>query len=100
MVRLSTDLTQTRLVVLTEHVPEPLMLLTHPVLQVLHRADQLVDLQHSNSLMRLQVNLTVRGQTHQAGFQGLELHLVQTSQATSPGLAAVMVETPSRVLFN
>jgi hypothetical protein len=46
--------------------------------------------------MRLQVNLTVRGQTHQAGFQGFELHPVQTSQATSPGLVAVMVETPSR----
>lgn len=70
--RLGAELTDIHLVGLTERLQELLVLLTHPVFQVLHRVNQFVDLQRSNSLVRLQVRLAVRGQTHQAGLEGLD----------------------------
>ena len=70
---LTTHLTQKLLVSLTEHLQEPLVIHADPFLQVLHWVDQLVDLQTGHSLVRLQVGLTVGGQTHQTGLQSPEL---------------------------
>lgn len=70
---LSAELAHALLLVPAEHFQQPLVLLTHPVLQVRHRLHQLVELQGGDRLMRLQVALAVRGQTHQAGLQSLHL---------------------------
>lgn len=74
VLRLGAELAHALLFVPAEHLQQPLVLLTHPVLQVLHRRDQLVELQGGHCLVRLQVGFTVRGQTDQAGLQGLHLH--------------------------
>ena len=70
---LGAELAHTLLFVPAEHLQQPLVLLTHPVLQVLRRLDQLVELQGGNSPVRLQVGLAVRGQTHQTGLEGRHL---------------------------
>lgn len=71
---LGAELAHALLFVPAEHLQQPLVLLAQSVLQVLHRRDQLVQLQGGHSLVRLQVGFTVRGQTDQAGLQGLHLH--------------------------
>lgn len=70
---LSAELAHTLLLIPAEHLQQPLVLLTHPVLQVLHRLHELVQLQGDHPLVRLQVGFTVRCQTHQAGFQCFHL---------------------------
>ena len=71
VIRHSAHLTHTHPVSFTEHLQRSLVLRTHPAFQVLHRIDQLVSSQACDSAMRLQVSLTVGGQTHQAGLQGV-----------------------------
>lgn len=71
---LGAELAHALLFLPAEHLQQPLVLLAHPLLQVLHRCDQLVQLQGGHSLVRLQVGFAVWGQTDQAGLQGLHLH--------------------------
>lgn len=70
---LDAETTHALLFIPAEHLQQPLVLLTHPVLQVLHRINQLMQLQGGDSLVRLQVSITVWGQTHQAGLLGPHL---------------------------
>lgn len=74
VLRLGAELANTSLVVPAEHLQQPLMLLAHALLQVLHRHHQLVEHQGGNSPMRLQVRFAVRCQTDQTGLVGLDLH--------------------------
>ena len=73
MVRLCTGLTHTHLFSLAEELQKSVVFLTHPLFQTVHRLDQPVSLQDCDSLMRLQVGVAVRGKTHEAGLQGLQL---------------------------
>lgn len=74
VLRLGAKLANTFVVVPAEHLEQPLVLLAHPLLQVLHWHHQLVEHQGGNSLVRLQVDFTVRRQTDQTGHVGLHLH--------------------------
>lgn len=73
VVRLCAQHTHTPLVAPAEQLQEPLVPFTHPVLQHCYRFNQLVNLQGGNSQVWLQVTLTIWGQTHKAGLQGLGL---------------------------
>lgn len=73
VVGLSAQHAHTPLVAPAEQLEEPLVPFAHPLLQRRHRFNQLVNLQVGNSQVWLQVALTVRGQTHEAGLQCLGL---------------------------
>lgn len=60
-------------IVSAKQLQQPLVLLADPLLQVLHWVHQLVPHQRGNPLVGLQVDYTVRGQTHQAGLHGPQL---------------------------
>lgn len=74
VVGLTAQQTDAHLFISAIKLQKPLMLLTDPLLQVIHWVDELVPRQGGNSLVRLQVVFAVRRQTHEAGLQGLELH--------------------------
>lgn len=74
VLRLGAELANASLVVPAEHLQQPLVLLAHPVLQVLHRRHQLVEHQGGDSVVGLQVRLAVRCQTDQTGLVSLHLH--------------------------
>lgn len=72
---LTAQQTDAHLLVPAEKLQDPLVLLAHPLLQVVHRVDQLVSHQGGNPLVGLQVGFTVRRQTHQTRHEGLELEI-------------------------
>lgn len=59
VLRLSAEVAHTLLLIPAEHLQQPLVLLAHPVLEVRHRRDQLVEPQGGDSLVGFQVGLTV-----------------------------------------
>lgn len=71
VVALGAQHTHTPLVAPAIQLQEPTVPFTHPVLQHCDRFNELVSLQGGNSQVRLQVTLTIWGQTHEAGLQGL-----------------------------
>lgn len=70
VLRLGAELAHAPLLVPAEHLQQPLVLLAHPLGEVLHRRDQLVKLQGGHVPVRLQVSSAVRGQADQAGLEG------------------------------
>lgn len=71
--------THTGLVFLAEELQQPLVLGTHPVLHVGHRFHQLVLGEPGG--VRLEVLVAVRGQAHEAGFDGFGAALAQANIA-------------------
>ena len=65
--------THTHLFSLAEELQKSVVFLTHPVFQSVHRLDQPMFLQASDSLMWLQVGLAERHKTLYAGLHGLLL---------------------------
>ena len=63
VVTLCAELTHTYLVSLAEELQKYVVFLTHPVFQTVHRLDQPMFLQASDSLMWLQVGLAERHET-------------------------------------
>lgn len=68
---LSAQHTHTPLVAPAKQLKEPLVPFTNTRLQHCHRFNQLVNFQGGNSQVWLQVTLTIRGQTHEAGLCSL-----------------------------